>query len=235
VRVAAVGDIHVRDSHDRWLRELLEDVCESADVLFLCGDLTDHGLESEAIVLGEQLVRARIPTFGVLGNHDYESGQQAEVAEVLREAGMVLLDADCCHIDDVGIVGVKGFCGGFGQYLLAPWGEPAIKQFVYEAVEEAMKLERQLTQVHAERTLVILHYSPIRETVDGEPPEIIPFLGSSRLAEPIDRFPVDAVFHGHAHYGLPVGCTPGGRTVYNCALPLMRRVSPERPFVPVDV
>jgi Icc-related predicted phosphoesterase len=235
VRVAAVGDIHVRDSHDRWLRELLEDVCESADVLFLCGDLTDHGLESEAIVLGEQLVRARIPTFGVLGNHDYESGQQAEVAEVLREAGMVLLDADCCHIDDVGIVGVKGFCGGFGQYLLAPWGEPAIKQFVYEAVEEAMKLERQLTQVHAERTLVILHYSPIRETVDGEPPEIIPFLGSSRLAEPIDRFPVDAVFHGHAHYGLPVGCTPGGRTVYNCALPLMRRVSPERPFVLVDV
>jgi len=235
VRVAAVGDIHVRDSHERWLRELLEDICESADVLLLCGDLTDHGLESEAVVLGEQLVRARIPTFGVLGNHDYESGQQAEVVEVLREAGMVILDADSCHIDDVGIVGVKGFCGGFGQYLLAPWGEPAIKQFVYEAVEEAMKLERQLTQVHAERTLVVLHYAPIHETVDGEPPEIIPFLGSSRLAEPIDRFPVDAVFHGHAHYGMPVGCTPGGRTVYNCALPLMRRISPERPFVIVDV
>ena len=235
MRAAAVGDIHVRESHDRWLRDLLEDICESADILLLCGDLTDHGLVTEAEVLGEQLVRARIPTFGVLGNHDYESGQQAEVVQVLQEAGMVLLDADCCHIDDVGIVGVKGFCGGFGQYLLAPWGEPAIKQFVYEAVEESMKLERQLTQVHAERTLVVMHYSPIHETVEGEPPEIIPFLGSSRLAEPIDRFPVDAVFHGHAHYGMPVGCTPGGRTVYNCALPLMRRMSPDRPFVTIDV
>jgi Icc-related predicted phosphoesterase len=235
VRAAAVGDIHVREAHDRWLRELLEDICESADVLLLCGDLTDHGLETEAEVLGEHLVRARIPTFGVLGNHDYESGQQVEVVEVLREAGMVFLDSDCCHFDDVGIVGVKGFCGGFGQYLLQPWGEPAIKQFVYEAVEESMKLERQLAQVRAERTLVVMHYSPILETVAGEPPEIIPFLGSSRLAEPIDRFPVDAVFHGHAHYGMPVACTPGGRAVYNCALPLMRRISPERPFVTLDV
>jgi Icc-related predicted phosphoesterase len=174
VRAAAVGDIHVRETHDRWLRELLEDICDSADILLLCGDLTDHGLEAEAVALGEQLVRARIPTFGVLGNHDYESGQQVEVVEVLQEAGMVFLDSDCCHFDDVGIVGVKGFCGGFGQYLLAPWGEPAIKQFVYEAVEESMKLERQLAQVHADRTLVVLHYSPIHETVEGEPPEIIP-------------------------------------------------------------
>jgi Icc-related predicted phosphoesterase len=235
VRVAAVGDIHVRAAPDRWLQELLEDISESADILLLCGDLTDHGLETEAEVLGEHLIRARLPTFGVLGNHDYESGQETAVVEVLQEAGMVVLDSDCCYVEDVGIVGVKGFCGGFGQYLLAPWGEPAIKQFVYEAVEESLKLERQLAQVHAERTLVVLHYSPIRETVDGEPPEIVPFLGSSRLAEPIDRFPVDAVFHGHAHFGLPVGCTPGGRTVYNCALPLLRRISPLQTFVTVDV
>lgn len=235
MRAAAVGDLHVRAAHDRWLNELLEDICESADVLLLCGDLTDHGLEAEAEVLGEHLIRARIPTFGVLGNHDYESGQQAGVVEVLQEAGMVFLDSDCCHFDDVGIAGVKGFCGGFGQSLLQPWGEPAIKQFVYEAVEESMKLERQLAQVHAERTLVVMHYSPIHATVEGEPPEIIPFLGSSRLAEPIDRFPVDAVFHGHAHYGMPVGVTPGGRKVYNCALPLLRRLSPERPFVTLDV
>jgi Icc-related predicted phosphoesterase len=119
--------------------------------------------------------------------------------------------------------------------MLQPWGEPIIKQFVFEAVEESLKLERQLAQVHAESTLVVLHYSPIHETVEGEPPEVIPFLGSSRLAEPIDRFPVDAVFHGHAHYGTPHGCTPGGRDVYNCSLPLMRRLSPERPFVTVDV
>jgi Icc-related predicted phosphoesterase len=119
--------------------------------------------------------------------------------------------------------------------MLQPWGERVLKQFVYEAVDESLKLERQLAQVHAERTLVVLHYSPIHETVEGEPTEVIPFLGSSRLAEPIDRFPVDAVFHGHSHYGMPQGCTPGGRVVYNCALPLMRRLSPEQPFVTLDI
>ena len=225
----------MREAHDRWLRELLADIRESADVLLLCGDLTDHGLETEAMVLAEQLHSARIPTFGVLGNHDYESGQNELVVRALEEAGMVFLDTDACDIDGVGIAGVKGFCGGFGQCLLQPWGEPAIKQFVYEAVEESLKLERQLAQLHAERTLVVMHYSPIRGTVEGEPVEIIPFLGSSRLAEPIDRFPVDAVFHGHSHYGMPIGCTPGGRDVYNCALPLLRRISPEQPFVTIDV
>jgi Icc-related predicted phosphoesterase len=235
VRVAAVGDLHVREAHERSLRELLLLIAGSADVLLLCGDLTDHGLGTEAEVLAEQLVGARIPSFAVLGNHDYEAGQEDLVIRMLEEAGVGFLDTDSCQIDGVGIAGVKGFCGGFGQCMLQPWGEPAIKQFVYAAVEESMKLERQLAQVHADRTLVVLHYSPIHETVEGEPLEIIPYLGSSRLAEPIDRFPVDAVFHGHSHYGMPRGCTPGGRLVYNCALPLMRRLSPDQPFVTIDV
>jgi Icc-related predicted phosphoesterase len=235
VRVAAIGDLHVRESHERWLRELFLLISESADLLLLCGDLTDHGLEAEAEVLAEHLLAARMPTFGVLGNHDVESGQEELVVRLLGEAGMAFLDTDGCQVDDVGIAGVKGFCGGFGQCMLQPWGERVLKQFVYEAVDESLKLERQLAQVHAERTLVVLHYSPIHETVEGEPTEVIPFLGSSRLAEPIDRFPVDAVFHGHSHYGMPQGCTPGGRVVYNCALPLMRRLSPEQPFVTLDI
>jgi Icc-related predicted phosphoesterase len=153
----------------------------------------------------------------VLGNHDYECGCVDEVARILRQAGVKLLDGTSCEIEGVGFVGVKGFGGGFGRRMLGSFGEPAIKGFVAESVTEAMRLENAMRGVRKGRTVVVLHYAPIAETVEGEPPEIFPFLGSSRLAETIDRFQVSAIVHGHAHRGTYEGRTPGGAPVYNVA------------------
>ncbi|WP_162559291.1 metallophosphoesterase [Microvirga sp. 17 mud 1-3] len=217
LRVAAMGDLHVREDSNSSYRDLFAEVSKDADVLVLTGDLTDLGKPREAEILAQDIKACSIPIVGVLGNHDYECGAPEEVTQILREAGMRVLDGQSCEIDGVGFVGVKGFAGGFGRRMLGSFGEPAIKQFVGEAMNETIKLENAMRQVRAKRSLVILHYAPIVETIESEPLEIYPFLGSSRLAETIDRFKVSAIVHGHAHRGRFEGRTPGGQPVYNVA------------------
>ena len=230
VRVGAVSDIHYsRDSHGA-LQPLFAQITESADVLVLAGDLTDYGLAEEAKVLARDLTTTvKVPVVAVLGNHDFESGQEAEIVKILSDAGVKMLDGDTFETHGVGFAGVRGFCGGFGRGALGAWGEPIIKQFVHEAVNEALKLETALARLHTEHRIAILHYAPIRETVEGEALEIFPFLGSSRLEEPLTRFDVTVVFHGHAHKGRPEGKTSKGIPVYNVALPVLRVSYPDRP------
>jgi Icc-related predicted phosphoesterase len=230
-RVAAMADLHCTKDSRGQLQPLLQQAAVAADVLLLCGDLTDYGLPEEAHTLAHELSAVRVPLVAVLGNHDFESGKQAEISHVLAEAGVKVLDGDAIEIGGVGFAGVKGFCGGFGRGALGAWGEATIKQFVREAVDEAMKLEAALARLRTPHRFALLHYSPIRATVEGEPVEIFAYLGSSRLAAPLTEYKVSAVFHGHAHRGTPEG-TLGEEAipVYNVALPLMRRVSPDGPM-----
>jgi Icc-related predicted phosphoesterase len=216
--VAAMGDLHVMEDSVAPYRDLFTEISGSADVLLLAGDLTNFGKTSEADILAEDLRACTIPVLGVLGNHDYECGQPDKVCEILRSAGMVMLDEQAHEIDGVGFAGVKGFLGGFGRGELAPFGEPIVKAFVDEALNEARKLENQLRSLRTERSVAMLHYSPVVGTIEGEPPEIFQYLGSQRLCEPIDRFDhVKAVVHGHAHHGSYEGQTPLGKPVYNVA------------------
>jgi Icc-related predicted phosphoesterase len=171
-----------------------------------------------------------------MGNHDLESDRQQEIRTILGDAGVVVLDGDATELAGIGIAGVKGFGGGFGQRALGPWGESTIKQFVHEAVNEALKLEAALARLRTSQIVALLHYSPIQQTVEGEPPEIYPFLGSSRLEEPIGRYPVSMIFHGHAHRGQPEGRTKSNVPVYNVSIPLLTRLFPDRaPFRVIEV
>jgi Icc-related predicted phosphoesterase len=218
VTLAAIGDLHVTEAcHNRY-RDLFLEISEKADVLALCGDLTNFGKTGEAEILAEDLKHCSIPMVGVLGNHDYECGAEEEVSRILQDAGVRMLGEQATMIEGIGFAGVKGFVGGFGRGELGPFGEKAIKAFVDESREEARKLENALRSLRTERVVAVLHYSPIPETVAGEPLEIYPFLGSSRLAHAVDRFDnVKAVVHGHAHRGTYEGSTPRGIPVYNCA------------------
>jgi Icc-related predicted phosphoesterase len=171
----------------------------------------------------------------VLGNHDYESSQQHELRDIFRAAGVFVLDGDSCEVYGVGFAGVKGFCGGFGRRTLGSWGEPIIKQFVQEAMNEALKLETALARLRTSARIAVLHYAPIAETVQGESEDIYPFLGTSRLEEPLNRYRVTAAVHGHAHRGTPEGRTTSGVPVYNVSLPLLERLTPERPFRLIEV
>ena len=218
IRVAAIGDLHVGEGDEHRYRALFEEMSGAADVIVLCGDLTNFGKTGEAESLAADIQAATIPVVGVLGNHDYECGQPEEVARILGQAGMTLLDEQATMIQGVGFAGVKGFIGGFDRGELGAFGESAIKTFVDEAINEARKLENQLRTLRTDRALAVLHYAPIAETVAGEPEVIFPFLGSSRLANAVDRFDnVKAVVHGHAHRGSHRGATPRGVPVYNCA------------------
>ena len=180
-------------------------------------------------MLAREIAGIRVPIVGVLGNHDVESGKGDEVRQILTDAGMIILDGDAHEVAGIGIAGVKGFGGGFGKRALGPWGESIIKQFVREAVEEALKLEAALARLRTRSLLALLHYSPIQQTVEGEPLEIYPFLGSSRLEEPINRYPVSLVFHGHAHRGQLDGVTASGVPVHNVSMPLLTRTFPDQP------
>ena len=199
-------------------------------ILVLCGDLTDLGLAEEAQGLARELASLRIPVVGVLGNHDYHSGQQEAIRHILVDAGAAMLDGTSTEIRGIGFAGVKGFVGGFGRRLLEPWGEDTVKLLVRESVDEALKLESALARLRTPSTVVVLHYAPVADTVEGEPEQIFPFLGSGRLEEPINRYAVTAVFHGHAHHGKPEGKTSNGTPVYNVSLPLIRASFPEHPF-----
>jgi Icc-related predicted phosphoesterase len=232
VRIAALGDLHYgRMTPPGSLQPLFTQINDAADICALCGDLTDYGLVEEARAFVKELIPAvKIPIVAVLGNHDFESGQQGEVAKVLADAGVVVLDGETAEIEGIGFAGIKGFAGGFGRRALGPWGEDIIKKFVHEAVDEALKLESALARLRNDRIVALLHYAPIQATVEGEPCEIYPFLGCSRLEDPIARFPVSAVFHGHAHHGAPEGRTRNNVPVYNVSASLMRQVFPDRPF-----
>lgn len=230
VRFAAVGDLHCTKDSAGTLKELFAQAARTADALLLCGDLTDYGLPEEARVLAEELsAAAAIPVVAVLGNHDHESGDPAAVTKILADAGVRVLDGEACEICGVGLAGTKGFAGGFGRAALGAWGEGAIKQFVNEAIQEALKLESALAKLRTPSRIAMLHYAPIVGTIEGEPPEIQAFLGSSRLEDPLLHHPTDFVVHGHAHRGTPEGRTVNGIPVYNVAKPLLQRLHPERP------
>jgi Icc-related predicted phosphoesterase len=237
VRLAAMSDIHVSKTAQGVLAPVFAQVSERADLLVLCGDLTDYGLPDEARVLAREIATTlRVPCVAVLGNHDFEAGKADEVRQILVDAGVTVLDGDSCEIQGVGFAGVKGFCGGFGRGALGPWGEDIIKSFVHEAVNEAFKLESALARLRAQHRVALLHYSPVRATVEGEPLEIFPYLGSSRLEEPLARYPVTVVIHGHAHNGALEGRTASGIPVYNVAMPLLKKCWPEQPpFRVIDV
>jgi Icc-related predicted phosphoesterase len=222
-RIAAVGDLHCTKESASAFRTAFAQLEGKADVLLLCGDLTDYGLPEEAHVLAKELSVLKIPILAVLGNHDYESGHHEKVTEILTEGGVRVLDGDSHVIGELGFAGVKGFAGGFGRGTLGPWGERAVKSFVKEALDEALKLESALARLRTDRRVALLHYAPIRDTVLGEPEEIYPFLGCSRLEEPLERYPVNLAFHGHAHRGALEGKTRVGTPVYNVAMPLLRR------------
>lgn len=215
--IAAIADLHVKEDQTARYGELFREVSGEADILVMAGDLTDLGKVREAEILAEDLAVCSVPVVAVLGNHDHECDCVEDVAGIIRQAGVHLLDGDTFEHDGVGFTGVKGFGGGFGRRMLGSFGEPAVKQFVAEAMGEALRLENGLRKLKGPRSVVVLHYAPISETTEGEPLEIMPFLGSSRLAETIDRFEVGAVVHGHAHIGRHEGRTPGGAPVYNVA------------------
>jgi Icc-related predicted phosphoesterase len=228
LKIAALGDTHCRKTSAGEFQPMFKEIAACADVLLLCGDVTDTGTAEEAhLFLKELPAGMKIPILAVLGNHDYESSKPEEVKQVLTEGGITVLDGESFEIEGIGFAGAKGFAGGFGKSALGPWGENAIKVFANEAVEEALKLEAALARLHTEVKVCLLHYSPIQETVEGERREIFAFLGSSRLEEPINRHAVSVVFHGHAHVGTAQGHSATGIPVYNVAMPLLRAKVPE--------
>ena len=237
MRIAATADIHYGKQSKGKMQDLFAEVSRAADVLLICGDLTDYGLREEAELLGADIrAYARIPVIGVLGNHDFESGQPDAVRQAMEAAGVTMLDGEAVEIDGVGFAGVCGFGGGFGRQMLNAWGEPLIKAFVQEAIDHALQLEQALAKLQTDRRVVLLHYAPIRATVEGEPPEIFPFLGSTRLEEPLNRFRVSAAFHGHAHNGGAEGATAAKVPIYNVSAPVLQKGAPDKqPFKLIEI
>lgn len=235
MRIAATADLHFTpQSYDR-IREQMGRVREEADVLVIAGDLTNFGRPPEMESLIAMLVRLRIPIVTVLGNHDYESGQHEELSKMLTDEGIVVLDGTGHERDGVGFAGTKGFLGGFGRGVLTAFGEPQVKAFVQSSIEEAMKLERAMSQLRTERRVIVVHYAPVADTVKGEPAEIFPYLGNSRLAEVADRHGANLILHGHAHHGSADGRTTGGIPVHNVALTILQQQNPPMPYRLFDV
>jgi uncharacterized protein len=230
VRIAATADLHFISPRYIAIQEQLAQVRDQADLLVLAGDLTNYGKPAEMEELLKSLGRSRIPIVAVLGNHDYESGSQAILTRMLTDEGINVLDGTAYERDGVGFAGTKGFPGGFGRGALTAFGEPEVKAFVQAAIDEATKLERAMSQLRTEKRVVVLHYAPVAETVQGESPEIFPYLGSSRLAEVIDRHGADMVLHGHAHHGSLDGKTTAGIAVHNVALPILQAQNPPGVF-----
>ena len=235
MRIAATADLHFVPSSQTVLRDQLNQVRDEADMLVLAGDLTNYGQPAEMEVLLNAIVRLRVPTVAVLGNHDYESGLEQELMHMMTAEGIKVLDGSAYERDGVGFAGTKGFVGGFGRGVLTAFGEPEVKTFVRASIDEALKLERGLSQLRTSKRVVVLHYSPIAETANGEPREIFPFLGTSRLAEVIDRHGADLVVHGHAHHGTLEGKTTAGVPVRNVAITLLQAQNPPAVYRIFDV
>jgi Icc-related predicted phosphoesterase len=217
------------------LKEQLGRVRDEADVLVIAGDLTNFGRPEEMEPLVNVLVRLRVPTIAVLGNHDYECGKETELIRMMTSEGIKVLDGTGYERDGVGFAGTKGFVGGFGRGVLTAFGEPEIKAFVKASIDEAMKLERAMSQLRTNKRVVVLHYAPIAATVVGEAPEIFPYLGSSRLGEVVDRHGADLIVHGHAHHGSPNGKTTGGIPVHNVAITLLQAQTPPTAYRVFDI
>ncbi|WP_329084943.1 metallophosphoesterase family protein [Streptosporangium sp. NBC_01469] len=227
VRIAAVGDVHLDESRRGSYRERLHDIGEKADVLLLAGDLTRHGTMEEGRVVADEFRDLPIPVVAVLGNHDHHSDRPAEIAALLRDTGIEVLhdDATVLDIDGVrlGVAGGKGFGGGYAGKCASDFGEPEIKAFVGHTKRIADRWRVALKELQADRRVVLSHYSPVKDTLAGEPLEIYPFLGSYLLAEAVDAEGADLIIHGHAHSGTEKGVTPGGIRVRNVALPVLGR------------
>jgi Icc-related predicted phosphoesterase len=235
MRIAATADLHFTGSRHSALLEQLSRVREAADVLVVAGDLTNFGRPEEMEPLLNVVVRSRIPTIVVLGNHDYESGKQGDLMRMMAAAGIKVLDGTAYERDGIGFAGTKGFPGGFGRGVLTAFGELEVKQFVQAAIDEALKLERAMAQLRTQKRVVVLHYSPVAATVQGESPEIFPYLGNSRLAEVVDRHGADLVLHGHAHHGRLEGRTTGGIAVHNVAITLLQAQQPPTAYRVFDI
>jgi len=235
MRIAATADLHFTAARHSALLDQFNHVRDVADVLVLAGDITNGGQPDEMEPLLNVVVRSRVPTVVVLGNHDYESGKQAELTRMMASAGIKVLDGTAYERDGIGFAGTKGFVGGFGRGVLTAFGEPEIKQFVQASIDEALKLERAMAQLRAQKRIVVLHYSPVAATVQGEPPEIFPFLGTSRLAEVVDRHGADMVLHGHAHHGQMEGRTTAGIPVHNVAITLLQAQQPASAYRVFDI
>jgi len=235
MRIAATADLHFAAQPNTILHDQLGRVRDEADVFVLAGDLTNYGRPEEMRLLLDNIVRVRVPTVAVLGNHDYESGQQSELMRMMSDGGIKVLDGSAYERDGVGFAGTKGFPGGFGRGVLTAFGEPEVKEFVRASIDEALKLERAMSQLRTPKRVVVLHYSPIAATVQGEAPEIFPFLGTSRLAEVIDRHGADLVVHGHAHHGSLEGRTTGGVPVHNIAITLLQAQAPPAAYKVFEV
>jgi Icc-related predicted phosphoesterase len=235
MRIAATADLHFTpQSYDR-IREQMNRVRDEADVLVLAGDLTNYGKPQEMESMLASFVRLRIPIVAVLGNHDYESGQENELIHMMTTEGIKVLDGTAYEREGVGFAGTKGFIGGFGRGVLTAFGEREVKAFVQAAIDETLKLERALAQLRTENRVVVVHYSPIPATVQGEPADIFPYLGTSRLAEVIDRHGAKLAVHGHAHHGSLEGKTVSGIPIYNVALQLLMAQNPPKPYRIFDV
>jgi Icc-related predicted phosphoesterase len=236
VRIAAVGDFHCGVDDVGLYRELFTRVNEEADVLVLTGDLTRWGALAEFKVVVGELADVTVPIVAVLGNHDYESGDVEEGSRTLRGRGVHLLCGDTFELNSVvGFAGVKGFMGGFGRGMLTPFGEPETKAFVKATLNEVHALELALRRLSTPVRVAILHYAPIAATVHGEPEAIHTYLGTDRLAEPLDRYGAAVAFHGHAHSGTLRGNTLGGVPVLNVSLPLLRKERPGAMYYLYDV
>lgn len=231
LRIAAVGDFHCGIADVGAFREIFAEASVQADVLVLAGDMTRRGDLAEFKVVAGELADVKIPVVGVLGNHDYESNQVTEGSAELRSRGIHLLDGDGFQLlEQVGFAGVKGFMGGFGRGTLTSFGEPETKAFVGATLAQVQALELALRRLATPIRIVVTHYAPILATVLGEPEIIHPYLGTDRLAEPLDRYGCTVAFHGHAHSGTLTGKTTGGVPVFNVSLPLLRREDPPRSF-----
>jgi len=227
IRIAAVGDVHLDEEARGRLRPALEHLPAHADVLLLAGDLTRHGTPEEAHAVADEFAELAVPVVAVLGNHDYQSDQQDEVARILTDHGITVLEGEGVVLDlageRLGVAGVKGFGGGFAGKCGSDFGEPEMKAFVRHTRAIAVRLGAALAALESDRKVALTHYAPVNETLRGEPPEIYPFLGSYLMAEAIDHAGADLAIHGHAHHGTEQGMTPGGVRVRNVAQPVIRK------------
>jgi len=227
VRVAAVGDVHVdRDVVGRY-RPALDELGDKADVLLLAGDLTRHGTADEAHCVAQEFGNLAVPVVAVLGNHDYHSDEVHLVTKILEDAGITVLEQSSTVLDvrgtRLGIAGAKGFGGGFAGKCASEFGEPETKAFIHHTRDIANGLTAALQAVECDIRVALMHYSPVPDTLVGEPLEIYPFLGSYLLAQAVDSAPTALAVHGHAHAGTERGTTPGGVKVRNVAHPVIKQ------------
>ncbi len=223
--MAAVGDLHASEDHRDRLALSLAEAARDVDVILLAGDLTTHGLPEEASVLADGCRGLPVPVVAVLGNHDHHAGRADEIVSSLEGAGAIVLERGHRVLElaglEVGIVGVKGFVGGFTGAEIPDFGEPLLREVYAETGREVEALEAGLEAIAGcDRRLVLLHYAPVSETIVGEPEGIWAFLGSGRMAVPVGAHRPDVVLHGHAHHGRPSGAI-GAVPVYNVARPVI--------------